>query len=69
MTLVKPNASKTFPFYLLAETAEMFFHIFIFSFVCVIIVMLFAYYFNLKSKGIKKPNVVHLYWWNWIPLK
>lgn len=54
MTLVRPNMSKTFPFYLLAENAEMFLHTFTVSFVCVIIIMLFTYYFNLKSKAIKK---------------
>lgn len=67
MTLVKPNSSKTFPFYLLAEIAEMFSHAFIFSFVYVIIIMLFTYYFNLKSKNIKKTNLVHFYCWNWNP--
>lgn len=65
MTLVRPNTSKTFPFYLLAENAEMFFHTFTVSFVYVIIIMLFTYYFNLNSKAIKKPNLVHFYWWNW----
>lgn len=69
MTLVKPNTSKTFPFYLLAEIAEMFFHTFIFSFIYVIIDMFFTYCCNLKSNAIKKPNLVHFYWWNWNPPK
>lgn len=47
--------------YLLAEIAAMFFHTFIFSFIYAISVMLFTYYFNLKSKAIKKtPNLSFL---------
>lgn len=52
MTLVKPNTSKTFPFYLLAEIAEMFFHTFISFFVYIVIDMLFTYCCNLKSNAI-----------------
>lgn len=69
MTLVIPNASKTFPLYLFAEIAEMCFHAFIFSFVYVIIAMLFTFCFNLKSKAIIKSNLVHFYWRNWNPPK